>query len=125
MVDDYEDDDDCDDDINQAAVHDMDDRNSNRTPKTKMARISPCELVASASAIQMVGQALRSLGDALSEYNAITLFSRPDMEGRQDSKVFFNALAEKHVLKAKMDRDKVARQKQRSKENGDQSRLTD
>lgn len=74
-----------------------------------------CQLFASADAIELVGQALRTLGDALSEYNAITLFSRPDMQGRQDQKVFLNTLAEKHVLKAQMERDELAQELARMK----------
>lgn len=57
--------------------------------------------------LELVAQAICTLGDALSEYNAITLFSRPDMQGRPEQKAFFHALAEKHAVKAKIDRDKL------------------
>lgn len=93
-------------------------RDFSRPPHANTQRVSACELIASASAIESVGQALRSLGDALSEYNAITLFSRPDMQGRRDQKVFFETLAAKHVLKAKLDLDELERQMQRATESG-------
>lgn len=57
--------------------------------------------------LELVAQAICTLGDALSEYNAITLFSRPDMQGRPEQKAFFQALAEKHAVKAKIDRDEL------------------
>lgn len=81
-------------------------------PPLKEMRLGPgpsADVFASAGsdAVRLVGDALRALGDALSEYNAISLFSRPDMQGRQDQKMFFNALAEKHALKARLDRDKL------------------
>lgn len=78
----------------------------------------------STGSIQLIGHAIRSLGDALSEYNAIMLFSRPDMQERQDQKLFFDALAKKHVLKAQMDRDELAREMQRMKEKTDEKNKT-
>lgn len=85
----------------------------------KMRRTAFETSLAGSAALELVGHALCGLGDALSEYNAITLFSRPDMHGRQEQKVFFEALAEKHVLKAKLDRDKLVKeaQQRRGKEN--------
>lgn len=57
--------------------------------------------------LELVAQAISTLGDALSEHNAITLFSRPEMQGRAEQQEFFNALADKHVAKAKIDRDRL------------------
>ena len=79
-----------------------------RDGSTKEARTAPLEMIANGSkAIEYFGEALIKFGDALSEYNALTLFSRPDMQGRHDQKIFFDALAEKHVLKAKLDRNRL------------------
>eukprot|EP00177_Eucheuma_denticulatum_P008750 GFKZ01015895.1.p1 GENE.GFKZ01015895.1~~GFKZ01015895.1.p1 ORF type:complete len:369 (-),score=51.42 GFKZ01015895.1:1220-2326(-) len=64
-------------------------------------------LSSGSSALEKIADALCGLGDALSEYNAISLFSRSEMQGRDDRQEFFDALAEKHVLKAKLDRDKL------------------
>lgn len=86
----------------------------------KVQRTAGYEMnVAGSAALELVGHALCGLGDALSEYNAITLFSRPEMQGWQEQKVFFETLAEKHVLKAKLDRDKLVKeaQQRRGKEN--------
>lgn len=72
------------------------------------------------SAIQMVAQSIQSLSDALSEYNAITLFSQPEMQGTRDQKLFFHTLAEKHLLKAELARDGVSRQLNRRRSREDQ-----
>lgn len=73
------------------------------------------------SALDSIGEALQALSDALSEYNAISLFSRPDMQGRSDQKAFFDAMAEKHVLKAKLDRDRLVKEVQRNNKLGEGS----
>ena len=79
---------------------------SRKEPKT-----SSVEMLANGTrALELVAEALAGFGDALSEYNALTLFSRPEMQGRPDQKIFFDALAEKHALKAKIDRDKLVQQ---------------
>lgn len=89
-------------------------------PSSKIPRTTGYEmLMPGSTALELVGHALCTLGDALSEYNAITLFSRADMQGRQEQKIFFDALAEKHMLKARLDRDKLVRevQQRRGREN--------
>lgn len=78
---------------------------------SKKQRSSPAETMASgSSSLELIAQALGALSDALSEYNALSLFSRPDMEGRREQKIFLEAMAEKHALKAKLDRDRVLNQ---------------
>lgn len=72
-------------------------------------------------ALESIGKALHALSDALSEYNAIALFSRPDMQGRADQKVFFDAMAEKHVLKAKLDRDRLMKEVRRKNKREEDS----
>lgn len=74
----------------------------------KEPRLQPLDdFIPGSNALEIIGNALRALGDALSEYNALSLFSRPDMEGRQEQKIFLDALAEKHLLKARLERDKL------------------
>lgn len=67
-------------------------------------------LSSGSSALEKIAEALCGLGDALSEYNAISLFSRSEMQGREERREFFDTLAEKHVLKAKLDRDKLMKE---------------
>lgn len=70
------------------------------------------------NALGRVADALGALGDALSEYNAIALFSRADMQSRPDRQLFFDLMAEKHVLKARLDRDKwLEESRRREKRN--------
>lgn len=72
-------------------------------------------------AIELVAQAVCALGDALSEYNALALFSRPDMEGQQGKKMYLEALAEKYTLKARLDRDKLVNEMKRTNRQGSQT----
>lgn len=89
---------------------------------SKCHRTSALEMLsANSGALELVAQAVCTLGDALSEYNAIALFSRSDMQGRPDQKAFFNALAEKHALKAKLDRDKLVNEVRQKSGNNDAS----
>lgn len=67
--------------------------------------------------LELVAQAISTLGDALSEHNAITLFSRPEMQGRSEQQEFFNALADKHVAKAKIDRDRLVNEVRQKRGN--------
>lgn len=91
-----------------------DDDSVDRTRQgVKIPRLSNSFFDPSPSAAEMITKALHSLGDALSEHNAITLFCHPDMQGREDQRIFFNILAEKHILKAQMDRDQLSRQLER------------
>lgn len=64
-------------------------------------------------ALELVGEQLGALADALTEYNALTLFSKPEMQGKKERATFLNAMAEKHALKATVDRDKLLRDTQR------------
>jgi len=72
-------------------------------------------------ALELVGEQMGALADALSEYNALSLFSRPEMQGRQERITFFNAMAEKHALKASLDRDKILDQTQRKSSNNNRT----
>lgn len=88
----------------------------------KYARSAVVDMVSpGSSALESIGEAMHALSDALSEYNAIALFSRPDMQGRADQKAFFDAMAEKHVLKAKLDRDRLMKEVRRNSKREEHS----
>lgn len=72
----------------------------------------------------MVANALHALSDSLGEYNAITLFSHPEMQGTRDQKAFFRALADKYLLKARLARDEVSTELRRRHERSSEDQLT-
>lgn len=81
-------------------------RDTGRTKKVRKSTSSPDD---GKTFMDQIAQSLKSLAETLSEYNGIRVFSLPEMEGTSSRTTYFNLLAEKFVLKAKMERDKFVK----------------
>lgn len=77
--------------------------NGNRIPQTS----TPASPSAPIDPMRSIAEAIQGFSDVLAEHNAITLFSRPELAGSMEQKLFYQAMAEKHVLKAKLERDRL------------------